>query len=202
MVRRCLDIVSATVGLAVSAPVMAAAAIAVRVHDGGPAFYRQERIGKNGKPFMMIKLRTMSVGAEHHGSGIVVSVGDERITRPGRILRATSLDELPQLWNVLRGEMAIIGPRPTVASQVALYSRLQRRRLEVLPGITGWAQVNGRNALSWAERIAFDVWYVEHQTPVLDLWVLSLTPSALRAKKDSLYGTDGKTPDFTTTGGN
>lgn len=200
-VGRCLDVVGATVSLVISAPVLAAAAIAIRLTDGGPVLYRQERIGKDGKPFMILKLRTMSVGAEHQGSGIVVSAGDERITKPGRLLRATSLDELPQLWNVLRGDMAIVGPRPTVQSQVALYTKRQRRRLDVRPGLTGWAQVNGRNSLSWAERIEYDVWYVRHQTLFLDLWTLARTPAALLGK-DSLYGPDGKTRDFTTTGGN
>ena len=177
---------------------MAAAAITIRLSDGGPALYRQERIGKDGKPFELLKLRTMSVGAEYRGTGIVVSEFDSRITNPGRLLRATSLDELPQLWNVLRGEMSIVGPRPTVQSQVDQYNVHQRRRLEVLPGLTGWAQVNGRNSLSWSQRIELDIWYIDNRSLFLDLRILALTPKAVLTPS-ALYGRGGITPDFNAT---
>jgi lipopolysaccharide/colanic/teichoic acid biosynthesis glycosyltransferase len=200
-VGRFVDAAGALAGLVAAVPVIAVAAALIRMEDRGPVLYRQERIGKDGKPFTLLKLRTMTVGAEHEGAGLLVSANDSRITKAGRWLRATSLDELPQLWNILRGDMALVGPRPTVRSQVDRYSQRQRRRLDVLPGLTGWAQVNGRNSLSWDERIEMDLWYVRHRTLFLDLWILALTPSALLAR-DSLYGPDGKTRDFTTTGGN
>ncbi|MDQ0673963.1 lipopolysaccharide/colanic/teichoic acid biosynthesis glycosyltransferase [Pseudarthrobacter siccitolerans] len=177
---------------------MAAAAIAIHLTDGGPALYRQERIGKDGEPFELLKLRTMSVGAEYRGTGIVVSESDPRITRPGRLLRASSLDELPQMWNVLRGEMSLVGPRPTVKSQVDQYNIHQRRRLEVRPGLTGWAQVNGRNALPWDQRIELDIWYVDNKSIPLDLRILALTPKAL-LMPSAIYGQGGTTPDFEST---
>ena len=197
---RFVDVVGAVAGLVVASPVLAVAAALVKFEDGGPVLYRQERIGKDGEPFTMLKLRTMTVGAEHQGAGLLVAVGDSRITKAGRWLRATSLDELPQLWNILRGDMALVGPRPTVRSQVERYGPEQRRRLEVRPGLTGWAQINGRNSLSWAERIKLDVWYVDHRSLLLDLRILALTPKTLLAP-DSLYGPDGVTRDFTPTKG-
>jgi lipopolysaccharide/colanic/teichoic acid biosynthesis glycosyltransferase len=136
-------------------------------------------VGKDGEDFELLKLRTMELGAETRGAGIAVNKGDPRITRVGRFLRRTSLDELPQLWNVLRGDMSVIGPRPTLRYQVEQYDARQRRRLEVKPGLTGWAQVNGRAALPWPEQIELDVWYVEHRSPRLDLEILLKTPLAL-----------------------
>lgn len=198
--NRLLNVIFATTGLIVGAPIIAAAAIVIRLWDRGPALYRQERIGKNGEPFELLKLRTMSVGAEYRGTGLVVSAGDSRVTPPGRLLRATSLDELPQLWNVVRGDMSLVGPRPTVQSQVAQYSAHQRRRLEVPPGLTGWAQVNGRNSLPWNERIELDIWYVDHKSILLDLRILARTPKALLSS-DDIYGHDGTTPDFTASRG-
>lgn len=194
-VSRFVDVAGALVGLVAATPFLAVAAVLIRLEDGGPVLYRQERIGKDGEPFTLIKLRTMSVGAEYQGAGLLVAVGDARITKAGRWLRASSLDELPQLWNVLSGDMSLVGPRPTVRSQVELYGPEQMRRLEVRPGLTGWAQVNGRNSLSWAERIKLDVWYVDHKSLLLDLRILALTPKALLAA-DSLYGPDGVTRDF------
>jgi len=141
--------------------------------------YRQLRVGRDGAEFELLKLRTMVVGAEHLGAGYAVDKGDPRITRVGRVLRRLSLDELPQLWNVVRGDMSVVGPRPTLRYQVERYTERQRRRLEVKPGITGWAQVNGRAALPWADRIELDVWYVEHRSPLLDLKILARTPLAL-----------------------
>ena len=141
--------------------------------------YRQRRVGKDGEEFELLKLRTMVVGAETQGAGFAVDRGDPRITRAGRILRRLSLDELPQLWNVLRGEMSLIGPRPTLRYQVERYTDRQRRRLEVKPGLTGWAQIHGRAEVPWDDRIELDVWYVEHRSPWVDLKILARTPLAL-----------------------
>ena len=177
--KRVVDAVGAAVGLVVSLPLLAAASVAIKAEDGGPVIYRQRRVGLNGVDFDLLKLRTMVVGAERQGAGWAVNAGDPRITRVGRVLRRLSLDELPQLWNVLRGDMSLVGPRPTLRYQVEQYTPRQRRRLEVKPGITGWAQVHGRARLPWDERIELDVWYVEHQSVWLDLKILALTPLAL-----------------------
>jgi lipopolysaccharide/colanic/teichoic acid biosynthesis glycosyltransferase len=178
-VNRAADVLGGTAALVVASPFLALAAVAIKLGDGGPVLYRQRRIGLDGQEFELLKLRTMTVGAEHQGAGLAVNRGDPRITRAGRVLRRLSLDELPQLWNVVCGEMSLIGPRPTVAYQVAQYTPRQRRRLDVKPGLTGWAQVNGRAKLPWAERIELDVWYVEHRSPWLDLKILARTPLAL-----------------------
>jgi lipopolysaccharide/colanic/teichoic acid biosynthesis glycosyltransferase len=178
-VNRAVDVVGSALGLALASPVLAAAAAAIKLEDGGPVLYRQRRVGKDGVDFELLKLRTMVVGAEHQGAGLAVDAGDARITRVGRVLRRLSFDELPQLWNVLRGDMSLVGPRPTLRYQVERYSERQRRRLEVKPGITGWAQVNGRASLPWDERIELDVWYVEHRSPLLELRILGRTPLAL-----------------------
>ena len=166
-------------GLALASPVLAIAALAVKLGDRGPVLFKQTRVGKDGKDFELLKLRTMVVGAETKGAGYAIDRGDSRITRVGRFLRRTSIDELPQLWNVVRGDMSLIGPRPTLRYQVEKYSERQRRRLDVLPGITGWAQIHGRASLPWAERIELDVWYVEHRSPLVDLKILLRTPLAL-----------------------
>jgi lipopolysaccharide/colanic/teichoic acid biosynthesis glycosyltransferase len=178
-VNRGIDVVGASVMLALASPVLALAVLAIKLADRGPAFYRQRRVGLDGEEFELIKLRTMIVGAEQQGAGWAVNEGDPRITRVGRLLRRLSLDELPQLWNVVRGEMSLVGPRPTLAYQVERYSPRQRRRLEVKPGITGWAQIHGRARLPWEERIELDVWYVEHRSPLVDLKILLRTPLAL-----------------------
>jgi lipopolysaccharide/colanic/teichoic acid biosynthesis glycosyltransferase len=178
-VRRLFDIGAAAVGLVLTAPVLGAAAAAIKLEDRGPVLYRQRRVGLEGREFELLKLRTMVVGAETIGAGWAVNEGDPRITRAGRVLRRLSLDELPQLWNVLRGDMSVIGPRPTLSYQVERYTARQRRRLEVKPGLTGWAQVHGRAALPWDERIELDVWYVEHRSLWLDLRILARTPAAL-----------------------
>jgi lipopolysaccharide/colanic/teichoic acid biosynthesis glycosyltransferase len=180
-VNRALDAAAAGLGLAAVSPILAAAAVAIKLDDGGPVFYRQRRIGLDGEEFELVKLRTMEVGAEQKGAGFAVNKGDPRITRAGRLLRRLSIDELPQLWNVLRGDMSLVGPRPTLAYQVERYTPRQRRRLEVRPGITGWAQIHGRAQLPWDERIELDVWYVEHRSPWLDLKIILRTPGALFA---------------------
>ena len=177
--NRALDLAGAGVGLALAGPVLAAAALAIKLEDGGPVLYRQRRVGRNGGDFELLKLRTMVVGAETKGAGLAVDEGDPRITRVGRLLRRLSLDELPQLWNVVRGDMSLIGPRPTLRYQVERYTPRQARRLEVRPGITGWAQIHGRAKLPWAERIELDVWYVDHRSPKTDLLILLRTPLAL-----------------------
>jgi len=178
-VNRPLDIAGAGVALAVVSPLLGLAAVAIKLEDGGPVLYRQVRVGKDGVDFELLKLRTMRVGAEREGAGYAVNRGDPRITRVGRVLRRLSLDELPQLWNVLRGEMSLIGPRPTLRYQVERYTPRQARRLEVKPGITGWAQIHGRARLPWDERIELDVWYVEHRSARTDLLILLRTPLAL-----------------------
>jgi lipopolysaccharide/colanic/teichoic acid biosynthesis glycosyltransferase len=163
----------------VTSPLLGLAALAVKLEDRGPVFYRQLRVGKDGRDFELLKLRTMVVDAERQGAGYAVDRADPRITRAGRVLRRLSIDELPQLWNVLRGEMSLVGPRPTLRYQVDRYDERQRSRLDVKPGLTGWAQVNGRAALPWDERIEFDLWYVEHRSTRLDLKILVRTPVAL-----------------------
>ena len=177
--NRVADVAIAGSALLLASPALAIAALAVKLEDGGPVLYRQTRVGRNGADFELLKLRTMVVGAETLGAGLSVNRGDPRITRAGRLLRKLSLDELPQLWNVVRGEMSVIGPRPTLRYQVEQYDERQRHRLDVKPGITGWAQVNGRAELPWADRIELDVWYVEHRSPRLDLRILARTPRAL-----------------------
>jgi len=178
-VNRAADVVVAGVGLALASPILGLAALATKLESGGPILYRQTRVGRNGEDFEVLKLRSMVVGAERLGAGYAVDEGDTRITRVGRILRRTSVDELPQLWNILRGDMSVIGPRPTLRYQVEQYDERQRRRLEIRPGLTGWAQVQGRASLPWAERIDLDVWYVDHRSPRVDLEILLRTPLAL-----------------------
>ncbi|HKG09796.1 MAG TPA: sugar transferase [Gaiellaceae bacterium] len=177
--NRVLDVAGASLGLVLASPFLAASALAIKLEDRGPVLYRQRRVGRDGEDFELLKLRTMVVGAEKQGAGWAVNEGDPRITRAGRVLRRLSLDELPQLWNVVRGDMSLIGPRPTLRYQVEKYTDRQRRRLDVKPGITGWAQIHGRAALPWKERIELDVWYVEHRSPLLDLKILLRTPLAL-----------------------
>jgi lipopolysaccharide/colanic/teichoic acid biosynthesis glycosyltransferase len=172
MLRRVFDVLVAGTALIAAAPFLAVAVVAIRLESRGSAIYRQRRVGKGGRPFDVLKLRTMVTGAEQMGAGLAVSEGDTRITRVGRVLRRTSLDEVPNLINVLRGDMSIVGPRPTVPVQVDRYTERQRGRLSVKPGITGWAQVNGRTELPWDERIELDLWYIEHRSWRLDLRIL------------------------------
>jgi lipopolysaccharide/colanic/teichoic acid biosynthesis glycosyltransferase len=174
-VQRALDLVIALPVAIVTAPVIAGLALLIRLESPGHPFYTQTRVGKEGEPFSIYKLRTMVRGAEFTGAGLAIQEGDDRITRIGTFLRRYSLDELPNLWNVLRGEMSIVGPRPTLAVQVEQYTDRQRGRLAVKPGITGWAQVNGRASLPWPERIELDLWYVEHRSLWLDLRILVRT---------------------------
>jgi lipopolysaccharide/colanic/teichoic acid biosynthesis glycosyltransferase len=175
VIKRLLDLVIALPVAAATAPVIALLALAIRIESRGGAIYTQQRVGKDGELFDIFKLRTMVSGAEFQGAGLAIAAGDSRITRVGDLLRRTSLDELPNLWNVVRGDMSIVGPRPTLKGQVDQYTPRQRGRLAVKPGITGWAQINGRASLPWPERIELDLWYVEHRTLALDVRILTRT---------------------------
>jgi lipopolysaccharide/colanic/teichoic acid biosynthesis glycosyltransferase len=199
VIRRAFDILVSAALLVLTAPLLLAAMLAIKLESRGPALYRQRRAGLHGAPFDMLKLRTMVDGAEHIGAGLAVNANDSRITRAGAFLRRTSLDELPNLLNVLRGEMSLVGPRPTLPAQVAQYTARQRLRLSVKPGITGWAQINGRASLPWSERIELDLHYVEHRSLLLDLQILLRTP-ALVLRGGGLYkgetgGWDASAPD-------
>jgi lipopolysaccharide/colanic/teichoic acid biosynthesis glycosyltransferase len=173
--KRLLDLTLAGATLAVAAPVIALAAVAIRLESRGHPIYRQRRVGLRGHQFEVIKLRTMVTGAEQLGAGLAVDEGDARITRIGALLRRVSIDELPNLVNVVRGEMSLVGPRPTLQVQVDRYTERQRLRLEARPGLTGWAQVNGRASLPWPERIELDIWYLEHASLRLDLRILAVS---------------------------
>ncbi|MDQ3647938.1 MAG: sugar transferase [Actinomycetota bacterium] len=186
---RALDVLVAAAALVVFSPVLALAALAIKLETGGDAFFRQRRVGRYGEPFELWKLRTMVTGAEGMGAGIYVTPGDSRITRVGALLRRFSLDELPNLFNVITGDLSVVGPRPTVQEQVDGYTPRQRRRLEVRPGITGWAQVNGRTSLPWPARIELDVWYVDHRSLGLDLRILARTVRLLMSGQ-GLYSED------------
>jgi lipopolysaccharide/colanic/teichoic acid biosynthesis glycosyltransferase len=175
MIRRLFDITVGLIGTVLGAPLVALAALAIRLESPGDPIYTQVRVGRDGRPFRIFKLRTMVHGAEFTGAGLAISAGDARVTRVGALLRRYSLDELPNLWNVLRGDMAVIGPRPTLQHQVDAYTERQRGRLAVKPGITGWAQVNGRASLPWSERIELDLWYVEHRSMRVDVEILRRT---------------------------
>jgi lipopolysaccharide/colanic/teichoic acid biosynthesis glycosyltransferase len=189
--RRTLDIAVSALALALAAPLLALAALAIRLESSGPVLYRQRRAGLDGRPFDVLKLRTMVDGAEHIGAGLAIDANDSRVTRVGMLLRRTSLDELPNLLNVLRGEMSLIGPRPTLPVQVAQYTARQRGRLAVKPGITGWAQVNGRASLPWSERIELDLYYIEHRSLALDLRILWRTPGLVLGGQGLYKGAAG-----------
>jgi lipopolysaccharide/colanic/teichoic acid biosynthesis glycosyltransferase len=173
--RRLLDVLVGGIGSVLTAPFVALFALAIRLETPGSPLYAQTRVGKDGRPFEIYKLRTMVDGAEFTGAGLAINDGDVRITRVGKFLRRYSLDELPNLWNVLRGDMSVIGPRPTIQQQVDAYTERQRGRLAVKPGITGWAQIHGRTSLPWPERIELDLWYVEHRSLAVDLKILART---------------------------
>jgi lipopolysaccharide/colanic/teichoic acid biosynthesis glycosyltransferase len=185
-VKRAIDIAGAAAGLALAAPILAIAACAIKLEDDGPVFFRQMRLGRGERPFEVLKLRTMTVDAETVRSDGVVEEGDPRITRVGSLLRRTAVDELPQLWNVLRGEMSLVGPRPVPLPHLERYDERQRRRLEVRPGVTGWAQIHGRASLPWPERIELDVWYVEHRSLAVDARILARTAGVL-LRRDVVY---------------
>lgn len=172
---RAVDVVVAGLALMILSPILLAAALAVRLDSRGGSLYRQRRVGREEREFEMLKLRTMAAGSDPVGAGTAVGDADPRVTRVGRVLRRTSLDEVPNLVNVLRGEMALVGPRPTIPSHLAYFHPHQHRRHAVRPGITGWAQVNGRVGITWGERIELDNWYVENRSPIVDLKILGRT---------------------------
>jgi len=191
VLRRAIDIVVSATALAFASPILLVAAVAIRLESPGPIIYRQRRSGLHGYEFDVLKLRTMVDGAEHKGAGLAINENDSRITRVGALLRRTSLDELPNLVNVLRGEMSLIGPRPTLPVQVAQYTERERGRLAIKPGITGWAQVNGRASLPWSERIELDLYYIEHRSPALDAQILRRTVSMVLGGSDLYKGAAG-----------
>ena len=191
MIRRAVDICVSAAALVLSAPLTLTAMVAIRLESRGPVIYRQRRVGLDGRTFDVLKLRTMVDGAEHIGAGLAVNESDPRITRVGEVLRRTSLDELPNLVNVLRGEMSLIGPRPTLQFQVDEYTPRQRGRLAIRPGITGWAQVNGRASLPWPERIELDLYYIEHRSLSLDLRILLRTVQMVLGGSDLYTGSAG-----------
>jgi lipopolysaccharide/colanic/teichoic acid biosynthesis glycosyltransferase len=191
VLRRAIDIVVSATALAFASPILLVAALAIRLESPGPIIYRQRRSGLQAHEFDVLKLRTMVDGAEHKGAGLAINENDSRITRVGALLRRTSLDELPNLVNVLRGEMSLIGPRPTLPVQVAQYTERQRGRLAIKPGITGWAQVNGRASLPWSERIELDLYYIEHRSPALDAQILRRTVSMVLGGSDLYKGAAG-----------
>lgn len=189
--KRALDVAGAAAGLVVASPVLAAAAAAIALEDGWPVIFRQARSGLRGEPFTILKLRTMVRDAGSKGAGMAVDAGDDRILRCGHLLRVSAVDELPQLWNVLRGEMSLIGPRPTLPEQIDAYSDHQRRRLDMKPGLTGWSQVHGRTSIPWSERIELDVWYVENWSLRLDLRILWMTVAQLLRPHETYKGETG-----------
>jgi lipopolysaccharide/colanic/teichoic acid biosynthesis glycosyltransferase len=191
VIRRAVDVVVSALVLVLAAPVLALAALAIRLESPGAVIYSQRRVGVHGRQFDVLKLRTMVDGAEHLGAGLAVNENDSRITRVGAFLRRTSLDELPNLLNVLRGDMSLIGPRPTLPVQVEQYTERQRGRLAIRPGITGWAQVNGRASLPWAQRIDLDLYYIEHRSLALDLSILRRTVAMVLGGEDLYKGQAG-----------
>ncbi|MBK9034484.1 MAG: sugar transferase [Myxococcales bacterium] len=195
--KRAIDVAGATVALTLGAPIMAATALAVARELGRPVLFRQVRPGRDGRPFTLVKFRTMRDATDRAGRPLP---DGERLSRFGQRLRATSLDELPQFWNVLKGDMSLVGPRPLLTQYLPLYSAEQARRHDVKPGITGWAQVNGRNALSWDDKFALDVWYVDHASLALDLRILIATVRAALARDGISHGAEATMPPFTGAG--
>jgi lipopolysaccharide/colanic/teichoic acid biosynthesis glycosyltransferase len=195
VVKRAFDLTVAATMLVLLSPLIALIAVAIKLTDRGSILFIQDRVGKGGKLFSCCKFRTMVEGAEHIGLGIEVAQDDSRVTTVGHHLRRWTLDEIPQLLNVLKGDMSIVGPRPTVPRQVARYSKRERRRLEVKPGMAGWAWIHGRNRLSWRERIDKDIWYVDHWSFALDMRIL-IAAVGLLLKREGLYGRDGIAHDF------
>ena len=194
--KRIFDIVASSIGLILLAPLFIIVAIAVKLDSPGVIFFRQERIGKDGKPFYPFKFRTMIAGAANKGLGHTVSKDDDRITKAGKFLRKWGIDELPQFINILKGEMSLVGPRPTLRYQVEKYTDFQKKRLLAKPGLAGLALIHGRNSLSWEERIAYDVWYVEHWSPWLDVTILFKTFYIILIKQEGVYGKNGINDPF------
>lgn len=187
-VKRFLDVTASFLGLVLLSPLLLAVSILIKIDSRGPVIFRQKRIGRNGKVFEIYKFRSMCVGAEKTGSGVYSGKGDARVTRIGKILRATSIDELPQLLNILKGEMSFVGPRPPLTYhpwKYEEYTDLQKRMFEVRPGITGWAQVNGRKDVEWHKRIELNVWYVDHMSLLLDIKIMFMTAFKVLTNADN-----------------
>lgn len=194
--KRAFDIFVSFLATILLLPLFLVVAFLIKIDSKGPIFFRQERIGKDGKPFYPFKFRTMIEGAVDKGLGFTVSESDDRITRTGKFLRKWAIDEFPQLFNVIKGEMSLVGPRPTLRHQVEKYSNFQKKRLQVLPGLAGWALIHGRNSLSWEERIKYDVWYVEHWNFCLDIKILLKTFYLIFVRQEGVYGKSGINDDF------
>ena len=187
-VKRFLDVTASFLGLVLLSPLLLAVSILIKIDSRGPVIFRQKRIGRNGKVFEIYKFRSMCVGAEKTGSGVYSGKGDARVTRIGKILRATSIDELPQLLNILKGEMSFVGPRPLLTYhpwKYEEYTDFQKRMFEVRPGITGWAQVNGRKDVEWHKRIELNVWYVDHMSLLLDIKIMFMTAFKVLTNADN-----------------
>ncbi len=187
-VKRFLDVTASFLGLVLLSPLLLAVSILIKIDSRGPVIFRQKRIGRNGKVFEIYKFRSMCVGAEKTGSGVYSGKGDVRVTRIGKILRATSIDELPQLLNILKGEMSFVGPRPPLTYhpwKYEEYTDFQKRMFEVRPGITGWAQVNGRKDVEWHKRIELNVWYVDHMSLLLDIKIMFMTAFKVLTNADN-----------------
>ena len=195
ILKRIFDFVVSLTALIVLIPLFFFFSILIKIDSKGPVFFRHERIGKNGKPFYPFKFRTMVQGAINKGLGYNVSKDDERITRLGKFLRIFGIDELPQLINIVKGDMSLVGPRPTLRYQVEQYSEYEKKRLDVLPGLAGWALIHGRNSLGWKERIDYDVWYVENWSLWLDIKILFKTFYLIFFKKEGVYGKGGINDD-------
>ena len=196
ILKRIMDIVVSFIGLIILSPVFLVVAILIKIDSKGPVFFRQERIGKNSKPFYPFKFRTMVEGAVNKGLGNTVSANDERITRFGSFLRKYGIDEFPQLINVFMGEMSLVGPRPTLRYQVEKYNDFEKRRLFVKPGLAGWALIHGRNSLTWEERIKYDVWYVDNWSLWLDIKIIFKTFYFIFVKQEGVYGKNGINDSF------
>lgn len=193
IIKRFLDILFSLIALVILSPIMIITALAVVIESKGPAIFKQKRIGKDGKVFEIYKFRSMCVGAEHTGSGVYSGANDARVTKVGKIIRATSIDELPQLVNILKGEMSFIGPRPPLTYhpwEISEYTPEQFRMFNVRPGITGWAQVNGRKEVEWHERIRLNVWYVDHMSLILDIKILFMTLFKVLKNEDNVNSTE------------
>jgi len=195
--KRVFDVFFSAIGLVVLSPLFLVAAVLIKLDSRGTVFFRQERIGKDGKPFYPFKFRTMIEGAQDKGLGVTVAKNDERITKVGKVLRHSAVDEFPQLINVLKGEMSVVGPRPTLRYQVEKYNDFQKKRLLMKPGLAGWALIHGRNSLSWEERIKYDVWYVENWSFWLDIEILLKTFFLIFIKQEGVYGKGGVNDSFT-----
>ena len=194
--KRFIDIVTSSAGLVVLLIPLLLIALAIKLDSPGPVFYRQKRAGKSGKPFEMVKFRTMMPNAEHLGLGFEVAKDDSRVTSVGKLLRDWGMDEYPQLFNILKGEMSLVGPRAARMDQIEHFTTEEQGRMRIKPGLTGWAQVNGRNSISWKRRIELDLWYVENESLWLDLKILLRTVWVVLIARTGRYGPEGITRDY------